>query len=68
MTLGKAEMHEIARKEIDKSYDALEVRLATAFRKALDTVVVDLEARQEQLEEEHARVLRHLGLEDGDDG
>ena len=54
----------LARDEISKFSETLEARLSVAFRKALDTVVTDLELRMEQLEAEHARVLRHLGLEE----
>ncbi len=41
-----------------------EERLTIAFRKALDTVTVAQDARLKALEEDQARILRHLGLEE----
>lgn len=65
VTAGEA--HEIAKQEIIIFASALELRLASAMTKALDTVKSEFDTRLQELEEEHARVLRHLGLEDSDE-
>ena len=46
----------------DTYLDELEARLARSMTKALDTVVAELEARLRSLEEDQARILRHLGM------
>lgn len=40
----------------------LEKALALSMQKALDVVVADLDARLRALEEDQARILRHLGM------
>lgn len=42
----------------------LEERLASGMTKALDIVTADFNDRLQALEEDQARILRHLGLEE----
>jgi len=62
ITAGEARM--IAKEEIAAWADALEGRLATAMTKALDIVTATQNLRLKALEEDQARILRHLGLEE----
>lgn len=49
---------------MDKQWLAeFEVRLAKSMQKALDIVVEELGERLRAVEEDQARILRHLGLE-----
>lgn len=50
------------REELAKFSDGLEDRLAMAMTKALDTVMHEMDGRLRQLEEDQARILRHLGM------
>lgn len=56
----------LAREEVEdrlgKYDDAFEQRLASAFQKALDIVAADYSTRIRRLEEDQARILRHLGI------
>lgn len=51
-------------KRIQQFLDGFEERLARSMQRALDTVLHSLESRIQQLEEDQARILRHLGLDD----
>lgn len=51
-----------ADERIDLFLDGFEDRLARAMQKALDVVTADADARLRSLEEDQARILRHLGL------
>lgn len=61
------EVKRIVDAELARFRSGLEDALATAMTKALDTVVGDVEGRLRQIEEDQARILRHLGLESDDD-
>ena len=48
---------------LDEILDGLEDRLTIGMTKALDIVTAQLGARIQALEEDQARILRHLGLD-----
>ncbi len=48
--------------ELEQFKKNLESALATSMRKALDTVAGEFEDRLQSLEEDQARILRHLDL------
>ena len=48
--------------EFEQRLKGFEERLATAMTKALDTVVEEYNARLRVLEEDQARINKHLGL------
>jgi len=59
----RLEIRLLAQEEVEKFNQGFEQRLTTAITKALDTVVEEYNARLTSLEEDQARILRHLGLE-----
>jgi hypothetical protein len=64
-TMGPAELEtllDMTAQTMRKELNGFEERLATAMQKALDVVVSELDTRIHQLEEDQARILRHLGL------
>ena len=54
---------EIVQKELTE-LSGFEERLTTALKKALDIVTGEYNERLVTLEEDQARILRHLGLEE----
>lgn len=62
MSISYAELKVILDDRFTQFNSALEASLSSAMQKALDTVVTDLEDRLRQIEEDQARIMRHLGL------
>lgn len=59
----EAVVQALVKEEIARFLSGFEERLAASMQRALDTVVSDLDDRLRSLEEDQARILRHLGLD-----
>lgn len=57
------EIKQAVLRELEHYNDAFEERLSLAIQKGLDSVVHEFQFRLRQVEEDQARILRHLGLE-----
>ncbi len=60
--MNEAIVKALVDEELEAFKKQLESALATSMRKALDTVTTEYEDRLRSLEEDQARILRHLGL------
>jgi hypothetical protein len=60
--MNEAVIKALVDEELEVFKKQLESALATSMRKALDTVTTEYEERLRSLEEDQARILRHLGL------
>lgn len=49
--------------ELQAFLDGFQERLAASMQRALDTVTSDMDQRLRVVEEDQARILRHLGLD-----
>lgn len=58
-----AELSALMESKVDTYMAQFEGRLSTAMTKALDTVLYDTNERLTRIEEDQARILRHLGLD-----
>jgi hypothetical protein len=56
-------MPDVLKELIDEILEGLEDRLTQGMTKALDTVTTSMNSRLQALEEDQARILRHLGLD-----
>lgn len=62
-----AEVEQIIDDALSRYDSGFEQRLAASFQKVLDTVMAEYDERVRELEEDQARILRHLGLSSGED-